>query len=337
MSNYDTNKIYIQYCEDILNGNIPACQDIILACKKFKEWFDLEDRYFDYQDVDRRIRLVSKMKHWAGKSKDKPFILLPYQQWIFAGIFGWKWKETELRIIRKALLFISRKNGKSSLAAAIAIAQILLDNNNGQEIACVANSGQQARILFDMIKNYSESLDPKGLIFSRYRDSIKVDAMKSTIKVLNSDAMTQDGGGYSLFIEDEFAAAKTWDIWNVLVSGQGFQTQPLGIAITSANFLLDSYPCFEWVKICKDILRGIKEDDTTFSALYSLDDGDDWTDESVWKKANPSLDETVTKSYLQEQVITAKNNPMQEFNVKTKNMNVFCQSNATWLQNTIIN
>lgn len=65
----------------------------------------------DYEDVDRRIRLVSKIKHFKGKSNGKPFILLPYQQWIFANIFGWKYKETALRVTKKSLLFVARKAG----------------------------------------------------------------------------------------------------------------------------------------------------------------------------------------------------------------------------------
>ena len=222
--------------------------------------------------------------------------------------------------------------GKTALCAAIALTQLFLDKNNGQEIACVANSGQQARILFDMIKNFGESLDPDGLILQRYRDTIKMPITKSSVLVLNSDAMTQDGGGYSLFIEDEFAAAKNWDIWNVLVSGQGFQEQPLGIAISSANFLLDGFPAFDWRKTCMEILRGEKKDDSTFAALYELDSEDDWEhDESCWIKANPSLGTTVSYDFVRNQVTDAKNQTALEFSVKTKTFNIFCQSSDTWI------
>ena len=111
MSNYDLTKQYNQYAEDVLTGNIVASKNIILACKRYKEWFSRDDIYFDEDDVDRRIRLVSKIKHWKGKSAGKPFILLPYQQWIFANLFGWKYKETALRVTKKALLFVARKAG----------------------------------------------------------------------------------------------------------------------------------------------------------------------------------------------------------------------------------
>ena len=193
ISYYDLTKPYIQYCEDVITGKILACEDVILACKRFKSWFAKDDRYFDYDEVDRRVKLVSKMKHFRGDFNKKSFILLPFQQFIFAGIFGFKWKSTKTRVVRTVLIFMARKNAKTSLAAAICLTQLLLDNNNGQEIDFIASSGAQARIGFEITKNYAESLDPNGLIFSRYRDSIKMPSTKSEIDVRNSDAMTLDG------------------------------------------------------------------------------------------------------------------------------------------------
>ena len=333
---YDTSKVYIQYCEDVINGKILACEDVKLACKRFKSWFKKTDRYFDYQDVDKRIRLVSKMKHFRGVFNNKPFILLPFQQFIFAGIFGFKWKDTGLRVVKNVLIFMARKNAKTSIAAAICLTQLLLDNNNGQEIDFIASSGAQARIGFEITKNYAESLDPNGLIFSRFRDTIKMPSTKSEIDVRNSDAMTLDGLNSSTFIADEAHAYKTPDLWNVLKSSQGAQTQPLAIAITTAGFLLDGYFLFEWYKTCKEILRGMKEDETQFSLLYSLDDGDDWEDEKVWGKANPGLNTIVSMDYLRNELQNARNMPSMEVGFKTKLLNQFCQSSQTWLPYTLI-
>lgn len=337
MTEYNISKVYNQYVDDVLTGRVVACKNIILACKRYKSWFNRSDIYMDYEEVDRRIKLVSKMKHFKGKSNGQPFVLLPYQQWIFANLFGWKYKESGFRVIKKALLFMARKAGKTALAAAICLTQMLLDKNNGQEIDFVANSGQQARIGFDTTKGFAQSLDPKGIIFQRYRDSIKMPSTMSVIDVLNSDGMTLDGRNSSTFIQDEFAAAKNWDVWNVMVSSQGFQEQPLAIAITSANFLLDGYPCYEWRKTCMEILKGEKTDDSTFAALYELDADDDWmNEESCWVKSNPSLGTTITKEYLRDQVQAAKNQTSLEFGVKTKNFNIFCQSSDTWIPNQYI-
>lgn len=333
---YDLTKIYIRYCEDVITGKILACKDVILACKRFKSWFLKDDRYFDYNDVDRRIRLVSKMKHFRGEFNNKPFILLPFQQFIFAGIFGFKWKESNKRVIKNVLIFMARKNAKTSIAAAICLTQLLLDNNNGQEIDFIASSGAQARIGFEITKSYAESIDPQGIIFHRYRDTIKMPSTKSEIDVRNSDAMTLDGLNSSTFIADEGHAYKTPDLWNVLKSSQGSQAQPLSICITTAGFLLDGYFLYEWVKTCKDILRGDKEDESQFSLLYSLDEGDDWADETKWIKSNPALHEIVSIDYLRNECLQAKNQTSLEFGFRTKLMNQFCQSSDVWIPSNYV-
>lgn len=338
MTIYDSSKPYNKYCDDVLSGRVIACQNIILACKRYIDWFDRDDVYMDYDDVDRRIRLVSKMKHWKGKSQGQSFELLDYQTWIYASIFGWKWKETGLRVTEKALLFIARKNGKTALASAICLTQLLLDKNNGQEIDFVANTGAQARIGFDMTSKFAKSLDPNSLIFQKRRDSIKMPLTDSEVDVLNADGMTLDGRNASTFIQDEFAAAKDWYVWENMSSSQAFQQQPLAIAITSANFLLDGYPCYELRKTCISILKGEVEDDTQFAALYEQDEDDDYlNDESCWVKSNPGLPSGVVElKFLRNRVQTAKNQPFLEFAVKTKQFNMFCQSSDVWIRSEFI-
>lgn len=337
MTEYNLEKEYIKYNEDILTGRINSCKNIKLACERFKKWFERDDIYLDYEEVDKRIRFVSKIKHFKGKTAGKNFILLPYQQWIFANIFGWKWKETNHRVTKKVLLFMARKGGKTALAAAICLSQIILDKNMAQEIDFVANNGQQAKIGFEYAKNFAESIDPQNLIFQRYRDSVKMPITKSEICVRNAESMTLDGLNSSTFILDEYHAAKDTSVYDVLKTSQGFQEQPLAIVITTAGFLLDGYPLYEMRNVCVDILKGIKQDDTQFSALYELDENDDYlNDETCWIKANPSLGVTNTYASLRDDITSVKNQPSGEFNVKTKNFNMFCQSNATWLQNKYI-
>lgn len=198
MTEYNTSREYVRYAEDILNGSIVSNVYIMKACERFKSWFSRDDIYFDYDVVDRNIKLASKFRHSAGKSAGQPFVLLPYQQWIFANIFGWKYVDSGLRVTKNVLLFMARKSGKTALASIIALIQMLTEDN-GQEIDCVANSGQQAKILFEMTKNYAESIDKNRLLFQRYRDSIKLPNTKSIIRVKNSDAFTLDGANTSSF------------------------------------------------------------------------------------------------------------------------------------------
>ena len=110
------------------------------------------------------------------------------------------------------------------------------------------------------------------------------------------------------------------------------RTQPLMLCITTAGFLVgDEYPCYSMYSVYKKLLDGDIEDDSVFPLIYELDEGDDWTDESVWLKCCPSLGQTVTENYMYEQVKAATNNPLLEVGVKTKNFNYFMQSSETWI------
>lgn len=327
---------YDTYADDVLGGKIKACEAIILACKRYKDWFNRTDIYFDREDVEQKIRVVSRLKHTTGKHNGKPFILLPWQQWCVANIFGWKWKETNLRVCKNVFIMISRKAGKTAFAAALGILCAIADKENNAEIELVANSRQQAKIAFDITSNFCESVDAKNKIFQRYRDTILIPKTKSKIQILSSDAMGNDGYNSSCFVLDEFHAAKDWNLYNVMKSSQGMREQPLAIIITTAGFLLNGYPCYEHRQTCIDILKGNKTDDTQFSAIYELDKDDDWEDEDNWIKCAPSLGTTVNVEYLREQIQAAKNNPALETGVKTKNFNVFCQSKNVWIPDSYL-
>lgn len=322
---------YNEYADDVLSGKIIACEAIKLACKRYKDWFNREDIYFDKDDVEQKIRIVSRLKHTTGQHNGKSFELLPWQQFCVANIFGWKYKKNSLRVTKNVFIMISRKAGKTAFAAAIAILCAIADKENNAEVELVANSRQQAKIAFDITSNFCESCDKRNKIFKRYRDSILIPQTKSKIQILSSDAMGNDGYNSSCFVLDEFHAAKNWDLYNVMKSSQGMRQQPLAIIITTAGFLLNGYPCYEHRLNCIDILKGNKVDDSQFSAIYELDEGDDWENEDNWIKCAPSLGQTVSYDYLREQIVAAKNNTALETGVRTKNFNQFCQTKNVWI------
>lgn len=331
MSLYDKSKKYIQYNEDILSGKIPASKNIILACERFKSRFNRTDMYFDYEDVDHRIKFVRKFKQFKERFAGKPLILLPWQEWIFANIFGFKWSEDSRRVTTKVLLFVARKAGKTALSAALCLVQLFLDKNEGQEIDLIANNTKQAAICFEYIEKFGNSLDPSKMLLKPYRDMIKMPITTSKIIVRPNEYRALDGLNPSTFICDELHAAVNSKSYDVLKSGQGFQTNPLAIVITTAGHLLDGYPLFEMRKGCIRILEGSFEDEAQFSALYELDDEDDWENTDTWIKANPSLGSTVSLTGLLDDFRTAKNIPSQEAEFKSKHLNIFCHDANGWL------
>lgn len=323
---------YTEYAEKVLSGEITASVYIKLACQRFLDWLERDDLEFRPKKVDHVVKFISKLKHYTGKSNGQSFILTDWQFFIVENIFGWYYKGTDKRVIRNAYIEVGRKSGKTTLLAAIALYCLMADGEAGAECDCVANSRKQASILFETAKNLADSLDPAHKYIKPFRNNINFDMTKSSIQVLSSDADNLDGFNSSLFVEDELHAAPNSKLYDVLKSSQGMRSNPLAICITSAGFNRFSF-CYSMRTTCIEILHDKKTDDSQFSAIYSIDEGDDWTDPSVWKKSNPNLDITVTSEYLQEQVIQAKNNPSLEIGVRTKNFGEWCSTQDVWIDN----
>ena len=323
---------YVDYVKGVLDGSIVACEYIKLACQRTIDFDNRDDMYFDEEDVTRRINFIWKMRHSTGEHNKQHFKLLPWQLWLVSQIFGWKWKDTGYRVTRKVFLMISRKNGKTAICSALSLAAMVGDGQSGQEIDIIANNSKQAGICFDQIKNYAESVDPLRKIFQTYRSEIRVPYFKSKIQVLSSESMGLDGWNSSVVIFDEFHAQKNWDLYNVMKSSQAAREQPLMIVLTTAGFLIgEAYPCYSTWETCIDILRKDKQDDAYFSAIYQLDEGDDWQDEECWIKCSPSLDQTVFRQFMREELTAAKNNVSLENGIRTKTLNEWRQSENVWL------
>ena len=323
---------YVDYVKGVLDGSIVACEYIKLACQRTIDFDNRDDMYFDEEDVTRRINFIWKMRHSTGEHNRQHFKLLPWQLWLISQIFGWKWKDTGYRVTRKVFLMISRKNGKTAICSALSLAAMVGDGQSGQEIDIIANNSKQAGICFDQIKNYAESVDPLRKIFQTYRSEIRVPYFKSKIQVLSSESMGLDGWNSSVVIFDEFHAQRNWDLYNVMKSSQAAREQPLMIVLTTAGFLIgEAYPCYSTWETCIDILRKDKQDDAYFSAIYQLDEGDDWQDEECWIKCSPSLDQTVFRQFMREELTAAKNNVSLENGIRTKTLNEWRQSENVWL------
>ena len=329
-------KVYHKYAEDVLSGKIVACELIKLACERYLSFLE-EDRYEFREDVvDNKIKFYSVLRHFKGKHSGKPFILEPWQQWIVASLYGFFNKEDGSRLTQTAYIEIARKNGKTALAAGMGLDGLINDGEDGAEVYFAANSRDQVKIsAWPLCSNFAEGLDPKGKLLTVYRDTVKYDSTKSFLKVLASDSTKLDGPDPHMFILDEYHAAKNNSVKAVLESGQGNRENPLAIIITTAGF--DKLgPCYELRDTAVDILKELKEDDTFFCAVFTLDKDDDWKDENVWIKSNPNLGVTVRPQYLKKEIRKAINTPSDEVNVKTKNLNIWCDSSEVWIPDTYI-
>ena len=320
----------IQYAKDVVSGKILSCQWVKLACKRFLDDINSQDYYFDEKKYNTLTTFTGVMKHYSSGAAGKPFILEPWEDFIICNIFCLYRVDTRRRKYKTAHISVSRKNGKTTLAAALGLFSLIADGEPASSVIMAANSREQAHIDFDAASSFARQLDPRKKSLKVLRNEIVFQKNNASLKVISADASTGDGLNPQLVILDELHEAPDSKLFDVLRSGQGFREQPLMLSITTAGFRIGGF-CNQYEDYCKEILMGQKVDDTLFALLYTLDDGDDWTDESNFIKSNPNLGITVKRDWLSEQVNQAKNSPTLEVGVKTKNLNVWCSSSTTWI------
>lgn len=328
-------KGYYRYIYGVLDGSVIAGKNIRLMCQRFLMMKDRDDIYFDEECVDEAISFISNIKHFLGKSAGKYFILEPWQEFLVACILGLKWRDNDCRVCRETFIMVSRKAGKDAFMAALALYMMIVDGEASPEIACLANSRDQARILFDYVTNFSKSLDPKGNSIKSYRNYVKMPANNGMVKVYSADASVLDGLNVSMGVIDEYHEAKDRKLYDVIKSSMGMRTQPLMVVITTAGFNLES-PCYDMYKIGIEVLNGIKIDDTFFPFIFQLDDDDDIDDEDNWVKCQPNLDVTVTREFMRGELVKMKNDSTAEIGVKTKTFNMWCTSSMVWVKPEIV-
>lgn len=321
---------YILYAQRVLAGDIVAGKWVRLACERFFALME-DDRYeFRERKVREVIRFIRMLRHYTGRHAGKPFVLELWQEFAVASIYGFYCKEDGSRLVKSVYMEMARKQGKSALAAALCLNSLIGEGEMNAEVYLAANSKDQAKISFGMCSNFVKSIDPIGKYLKPYRDRVNFDKMLSTLRVLAADDSKLDGFNASMYLLDEYHAAKNTRLKDVLQSSQGMRDDPLGVIITTAGF--DKLgPCYQYRTMCTEVLSGLKPDDSLFALIYALDEGDDWKDENVWIKSNPNLGVTVKPAYIREQVQKAVNSPSEEVGVKTKNINIWCDADTVWI------
>ena len=326
---------YERYIKDVRSGKIKTGLFIKQAVERFCEFRTRSDIYFDADVVDNCEEFIGQIKHFLGKSAGKPFLLEDWQSFVLANIFGLKWKDTGFRVCNEAYIQVARKAGKDAFMAAISLYMLIADGENAPEIACLANSRDQARILFEYITKFSHSLDPAGDALKSFRNYIKFPANNGIVKVFSADASKLDGLNVSTFCIDEFHEARDRKLYDVMKSSQGMREQPLGVIITTAGFNLDG-PCHDMFELAVQILAGVKEMDNFFPFIWSLDETDDWTDPSNFIKCQPNLGVTVSEEFMISEANKAQVDSTALSGVLTKTFNKWVQSKVTWIPQTVI-
>lgn len=332
---------YDRYIQDVMSDRIVVGEFVKLAVERHINDLDnAKDRglYFDRKEADRRVAFLKMHRHTKGELANKPFDVQDNQAFFMACLFGWK-KDNGYRRFTSAYHSMARKGGKTELNAAAANSVLLLDGEHGAEIYCTATKLPQASITFRTMKmllrkmvNDNPSWRTK-IKFNQYR--VVYHDCDSIVEALAADSGKLDGLNPACLIADERHAWKTNELYSVLVTGMGARMQPLALTTTTAGFNRNG-PCFAARKVGIDILRGIKQDDSYFFIDYTLDEDDDWNDESVWCKPNPNIGKAPYWWWMRQQYREAKNHGLaEEIQFKTKNLNVWTTTSSTFIQDDV--
>ena len=323
-------KLLDSYISDIQSGKIPSCTHVRNAVSRYLSDRKRTDLVFKESKVLHTVNFISKLKHFTGKYSGSNFNLEPWQIFIIANLYGFYWAGTNQRRYQTAYIEVARKNGKTALSSALSIYHLVADGEDAAEVLMAANSREQAHICFNMTKTFCKGFDPGKEYLRTMRSDILFEHNNSMLKVLAADSDKLDGFNCAFGIIDEYHSAPDSRVRDVIRSSMAMRQNPLLLTITTAGFD-KTLPCFALRTVCTEVIAGIKEDDSLFSIIYTLDENDDWTDSKNWIKSNPNLGITVNKEFLKKQVIQAKNNSSDETGIKTKNLNIWCDTYQTWI------
>lgn len=307
--------------------------------------------WFDVAVAELAIRFIEGyLVHVEGDLAGKPFALEAWEKAIVANLFGWKRTDDmgrRVRRFRESFIEIPRKNGKSPLAAAIALTELFLNPEEGQQNYIAAADREQASIVFRHARGMVER-NPKLMQRCRvYGGNAAGGQSKSIIlpkrgnsflRVISADADSKHGGNTNTAIIDELHVQPNRDLVDVLKTSMASANRrnTLMVHITTAGHNRQSI-CFEVYQYACSVRDngGDKEkpgyDPAFLPVIYEAAPADDWTSEDVWRKANPNLGVSVSVEYLRRECKRAQEIPDYENTFRQLHLNQWTEQASRWL------
>lgn len=287
--------------------------------------------WLDEAAADRAVEFFERfLRHVKGRWAGAPFQLMDWQRdEVIRPLFGWK-RADGMRRYRTVYVEVPRKNGKSTLAAGVALYLLFADREMGAEVYSAAADKDQAAIVFDVAKSMVEMSPALAKRAQTFKRSIVVPSTRSTYKVLSADAFTKHGLNAHGVIFDELHAQPNRELWDVLTTSVGARSQPVIFAMTTAGYDRESI-CWEVHEYARKVKEGIFDDPSFLPVIYAADEGDDWRDSEVWAKANPGLGVTVSYDYLEGEARKAELVPAYQNTFRRLHLNQWTQQESRWL------
>ena len=301
--------------------------------KKYKPTGFMEKTsHYDKDAADYAVMFIESLCHTKGTWARKPFELIDWQEQIIRDIFG-TLKPNGYRQFNTAYIEIPKKQGKSELAAAVALLLTCGDGEERAEVYGCAADRQQASIVFnvaaDMVR-MCPALSKRVKILDSQKRLI-YQPTGSIYQVLSADVGNTHGFNTHGVVFDELHTQPNRQLFDVMTKGSGdARMQPLYFLITTAGNDTKSI-CYEIHQKAQDIIAGRKVDHTFYPVIYGAEESDDWTDPAVWKKANPSLGITVGIDKVKDACESAKQNPGEENSFRQLRLNQWVKQAVRWM------
>ena len=304
--------------------------------RKLKDYkptkFKAKDSYYDKEYADFAVAFIESLCHTKGTWAGKRFELMDWQEQIIRDLFGIL-KPNGYRQFNTAYIEIPKKNGKSELAAAVALLLTCGDGEQRAEVYGAAADRQQASIVFDVAADMVRmcpALNKRVKILASQKRLI-YEPTNSFYQVLSAEAYSKHGFNVHGVVFDELHSQPNRKLYDVLTKGSGdARMQPLFFLITTAGTDTHSI-CYEVHQKAQDIIDGRKIDPTFYPVIYGADDTEDWTSPKVWKKCNPSLGETIGMDKVKTACESAKQNPGEENSFRQLRLNKWVKQAVRWM------
>jgi phage terminase large subunit-like protein len=295
----------------------------------------MADKYgINATEVHRFFTLYENL-YFPGKTGLQRYRLTPVQAFQFASIYGF-WNNGH-RVVREAVLFVPRKFSKTTSSASLAIDDLLFGDANAESYTG-ANSNDQAKKCFDVIRGCMRKLDPKGRRYTINEQTIKSKRKdrNAFAQCLTANARTKDGLNASTVIMDEFSQARDNSLLTVLTTSMGVRENPLTVIITTASDVFEG-PFYEMLQGYKSVLMGEFEDDSLFAHIFEPDLDDPEDSEATWLKVQPHMGVTVSLDfYRQEYKNAVRNGSAAMLAFRTKLLNVYSENQQrSWISSTL--
>lgn len=325
-----------KYARDVVAGRIVTCRWVRLACERHLNDLAREKtakfKYrFEKQKAEKACKFIQYLPHTKGEWALKRMLITlePWQLFIVAMVFGWVRKKSKIRRFIEVYTEVPRKNGKSAISAGVGVFTFAADNEFGAEVYSGATTEKQAWEVFRparlMCSRSPDLLAHFGIQVHAQNLSRPVDGARFEPLIGNPG----DGQSPSCAIVDEYHEHQTDALYTTMLTGMGARTQPLLWAITTAGYNVAG-PCYDKRREVIEMLEGTTPNDELFGVIYTIDEGDDWTDPAVLRKANPNLGVSVREDYLISQQQRAINNPRYVNTFKTKHLNLWVSSRVAF-------